>query len=61
MTNPELRLEIFKLCDSFASAAQTGNKLVIDATGLVIRAKVLELFPDDIAPLEPTPEPATND
>jgi hypothetical protein len=46
MTPPELRIEILKLCESFAAAAQTGNQLVIQSTAEVVKAKVFELIPD---------------
>jgi hypothetical protein len=48
MTSDELRNEILKLCESFAVAAQTGNKLVIEAVGETVKAKILELIPDTI-------------
>ncbi len=47
MTSADLRTEILKLCEAFASAAQTGNQLVIQVIGEVVKAKVLELIPDD--------------
>jgi len=51
--NPEqIRTEILKLCEAFASAAQTGNQLVIQSTAEVVKAKVLELIPDESKQLE---------
>jgi hypothetical protein len=47
MNPSDLRTEILKLCESFAAAAQTGNKLVIESTAEVVKAKVIELIPDD--------------
>lgn len=47
MNPSDLRTEILKLCEAFALAAQTGNVIVIEATGEVVKAKVLELIPDD--------------
>jgi len=47
MNPSDIRTEILKLCEAFASAAQTGNHLVINATAEVVKAKVLELIPDD--------------
>ena len=47
MNPSDLRTEILKLCEAFASAAQTGNKLVIESTAAVVKAKVQELIPDD--------------
>lgn len=47
MNPSDLRLAILQLCESFAAAAQTGNQLVISATAEVVKAKVLELIPDD--------------
>ena len=53
--NPEqIRTEILKLCEAFASAAQTGNQLVISATAEVVKAKVLELIPDDNSVCDPS-------
>ena len=46
MNPAELRLEILKLCEAFGSAAQTGNPIVIQATGDVVKARVAELLPD---------------
>lgn len=46
MNPSDLRIEILKLCEAFASAAQTGNKLVIEAIAAVVKAKVEELIPD---------------
>ena len=47
MIPADLRLEILKLVEAFGCAAQTGNKIVIEAAGEVVKAKVLELIPDD--------------
>ena len=47
MNPSDLRTEILKLCESFAAAAQTGNKLVIESTAAVVKAKVAVLIPDD--------------
>ena len=54
MNPSELRTEILKLCEAFASAAQTGNPLVISATAEVVKAKVLELIPDDNSVCDPS-------
>jgi len=54
--NPEqLRNNILKLCEAFGAAAETRNKLVIDATAEVVKAKVLELIPDDNSVCESEP------
>jgi len=53
MIPADLRLEILKLCESFAAAAQTGNQLVIAATAEVVKAQVAQLIPDQ----EPVAEP----
>ena len=50
MNPAELRLEILKLCEAFASAAETRNPIVIDATAEVVKAKVVELLPDPPIP-----------
>jgi hypothetical protein len=55
MNPSELRTEILKLCEAFGAAAQTGNKIVIEATGEVVKAKVLELIPDDNSVCESEP------
>ncbi len=47
MNPSDIRTEILKLCEAFASAAQTGNRLVIEATAEVVKAKVTQLIPDD--------------
>jgi hypothetical protein len=54
MNPSELRIEILKLCEAFASAAQTGNQLVISATAEVVKAKVEELIPDDNSVCNPS-------
>jgi hypothetical protein len=46
MNPADIRTEILKLCEAFASAAQTGNQLVIQAVAEVVKAKVEELIPD---------------
>lgn len=53
MNPSDLRTEILKLCESFAAAAQTGNKLVIEATAEVVKAKVQKLIPDDNSVCDP--------
>lgn len=52
MTPAEIRLEVYKLCESFGNATQTRDKLVIESVAVVVHAKVLELIPD-------APEPET--
>jgi len=59
MNPSDIRTEILKLCEAFASAAQTGNKLVIESTAEVVKAKVLELIPDDTSACEPNAQSIT--
>jgi hypothetical protein len=47
MKPADLRTEVLKLCEAFASAAQTGNKLVIESTAEMVKAKVVQLIPDE--------------
>lgn len=47
MNPSDIRNEILKICEAFGAAAQTGNKLVIEAIAAVVKAKVEELIPDD--------------
>jgi hypothetical protein len=54
MKPADLRLEILKLCESFAAAAQTGNQIVIAATAEVVKAQVAQLIPDQIEQPEET-------
>jgi len=53
MNPSDIRNELLKLCEAFALAAQTSNQLVINATAEVVKAKVLELIPDDNSVCEP--------
>lgn len=55
MKPADLRLEILKLCEAFAAAAQSGHPIVISATAEFVKAKMFELIPD--AAEQPT-EPA---
>jgi hypothetical protein len=54
MNPSDIRTEILNFCEAFALAAQTGNKIVIEATGEVVKAKVLELIPDNTKSCDPT-------
>jgi hypothetical protein len=47
MKPEQIRTEILKLMEAFASAAQTGNKLVIESTAEMVKAKVIQLIPDE--------------